>query len=688
MAHAPLNSLKIGEPENSSAFEVRGAHGPYPLSHSQEELWFIEQLAPGTPTYNLPEAWRLKGRLDIPLLQHSLDAIVTRHETLRTFFSAEAGKPRQFVLAQARIELGVFDLTQHADRGRLEPLLQQQANELFDLGRAPLARASLFRLAEDEHILLLNLHHIISDAWSQGIFIRELVEIYTAALEARTPELPQLPVQYADFALWQKDLIASEAGAAHLAYWQNRFGAGAEPVLLPADHPRSRTRTFRGATRFYRIHSELVQALTHVSRQAGVTLFMTLLAGFKALLHRYTGINNILVGSPMACRERLELEPLLGFFVHTQPLLTDLSGDPSFEQLLGRVREVALDAYAHQDVSCQLAVQSMPGHRSTGSSALFQVVFGWQSTSPHNWTAPGLAAEKIEMDTGTAKFDWTVLVSPSADGLLLRSEFSTDLFETSTAERLMRQFLMLLEGVVRSPQSRISELPLQSETERAKLLIEWNRTESNYGRELQIQEIFEAQAASHPDAIALVFGDARITYSELNRRANQLAHRLESCGVASGARVALCLDRSLELIIAILAILKTGGAYVPLDPDHPQERLQFMLRDCGIAVLLTQKRSALNIGSSVQTVICLDELVQSLANESEQNLPRRGGPEALAYVMYTSGSTGTSKGVLIPHRAVVRLVRNTNYLNFCADQVFLQLAPVTFDASTFEIWGP
>ena len=688
MAQAPLNSLATGDPESLRSCEPQREQGPYPLTHTQEGLWFVEQLVPGTPAYNVPEAWLLKGRLDHRALQQSLDQIVARHETLRTFFRAEDGKPRQYVLPGACLEAQTHDLRGAADgAAALRQLLDSESRQPFNLGRAPLARVSLFQMGPEEHVLLINAHHLIWDAWSQRVFIRELVESYTAIVTPRSPALPELPIEYADYALWQGDLISSEFGSRHLAYWQNRFPHAPEPVLLPADHARSQVKSFAGATDFHLLSGPLVQGLKELSRQQGVTTFITLLAAFKTLLHRYTGNERIAVGSPMAGRGRVELEPLLGFFVHTQVLETDLSGDPVFTELLSRVREVVLGGYEHQEVPCDLALQARTGQRSVSSPAPYQVVFGWQNASPHNWSMPGLRAEKIELDTGTAKFDWTVLVTEEADGLHLRSEYSTELFEPATIARMIQQFETLLRGVVEDPNIRISQIPLQSEAQREQMLRDWSGTTSAYQRDQRIHEVFEAQVAKNPGAVALRFRGQSMSYKELDDRANQLARHLHAAGVRSGDRVGICLERSFELIVGLLAILKAGAVYVPLDSELPPERLEFMIKDAALFVVLTVIPQSFKL-SFVRTLLCLDKLEQEALEEPSAALPASGIATDPAYVMYTSGSTGKPKGTVIPHRGVVRLVRNTNYWRFTPGDVFLQLAPVTFDASTLEIWGP
>ena len=663
----------------------------YPLSCAQESLWFIEQMAGGTAAYNLPEAWRLKGTLDVAAVQQSLDELVSRHEILRTSIVNQEGRPRQNILSSARIELQLVDLcgAAHPERD-LEDKLAAEARRPFDLSCAPLARAVLFRLSAEESMLLVNLHHIISDAWSQRVFMHELGLAYAAFAKGTPLCLPDLPVQCADFTLWQREMLQTEADRGDLAYWEEQLRGPIKKTLLPTDHPRRVVRSYQGATRFFEISPQLAGSLRELSRQEGVTLFMTLLAAFKTLLHRYTREDVIVVGSPMAGRDRVEVEGLIALLVNTHALRSDLSGDPTFRELLKRVREVVLGAYEHQELPCEVLVQTLSGNRTTVGHPLFEVVFGWQGASLDRLHWPGVEATRIELDTGTAKFEWTVLVSERQDGSLhLRSEYSTDLFEPETMSRLMDQFLVLLGNVAAEPNRRLSELPVITEAERHKLLVGYNHTDTDYERDSCIHELFEAHARRNPDAVALSFAGQEMTYGSLNGRANQLARHLQACGVTPGTKVGICLERSWEMIVGILAILKAGGAYVPLDRAYPSERLSLMLADSGCAVLVTDsawfsKQQGL---PTVAHVICLDREQPRLAAQSQENLPKTISPTALAYVMYTSGSTGRPKGVLVPHRAVLRLVRNTNYLKFSDELVFLQLAPIAFDASTFEIWG-
>ena len=776
MGESPIGSLNAGVLQALAATWASPGAGPLPLSSAQESLWFVERMAPGTGTYNLPEAWRLEGRLNLEALQQSLDQLVRRHEVLRTEIRAQAGQPRQYILSAARIPLEIVELPRERyPESELQRQMQAEAELPFCLSRAPLARAKLFRRAPEEHVLVINLHHIISDAWSQKLFMRELGLAYSALVDSKQPVATPLPIQYADFALWQRELIESAGGREDFQYWRDVLGKPFKPLVLPPDYGREpsaglrpavsrisnrpapmlgsnqspsprpsskgegaakaaygnksyqgftdcranvpphplgespQSRSHQGAVQYVELSPALAGSLKELSRKEGVTLFMTLLAGFEALLHRHTREEDILIGSPMACRERVELEGLLGLFVNTHALRCDLSGNPGFRELLGRVREVVLGVYAHQELPCEAILQRLPairngtGHGKTRRTVnappaktsraphpLFDIVFGWQGPALDRLDWPGAHATRVELDTNTAKFPWTVLVSECPDGRLrLRSEFSTDLFESTTVARLMHQFVFLLERAVAAPETRVSELPLLSPPERQQLLAGCNQTQAEYERDSCIHELFEAQAQRSPEAVALRFGGREVTYRALNSRANQLAHRLRGCGVTCGVRVGLCLDRSIEMVIGLLGILKAGGSYVPIDRAYPAQRVDLMLKDSNCPVLVTDAAwsSRQAPESTARRVIRLDPELSALAGQSEEDPQAGAGPTSPAYVMYTSGSTGAPKGVVVPHRAVVRLVRHTNYLAFAEKLVFLQLAPVSFDASTFEIWG-
>ena len=660
-----------------------------PLSFAQERLWFLAQLEPDNASYNVPVALRLNGDLNVVALEDSINAIVTRHETLRTKFAAVDGEPFQ-VVSNDPITVDFLDLTLspgvdvHVESQRL---MTAAAQRPFDLVQEHPLRASLIKLAPDEHLLLLTMHHIVSDAWSVNILIHELSIIYEAFTTETEPRLPELPIQYRDFAAWQRNWLQNGFLRQQVDYWVSQLGT-APRLKLPADHVRPAVRSHRGAHLSFRLGSELTQKLVELSKTEGATLFMTLLATFKVLLYRYTGECDIVVGAPIAGRNRVETENLIGFFVNSLALRTDLSGNPTFRQLLGRVKQVAFEGYAHQDVPFEKLVEELNPVRDVSQTPIFQVMFGLQN-APR--TAPqlnNLAVTRVPVDTHTAKFDLTLLMTETADGLSGWLEYSAELFDASTIERLQKHFENLLTSIALNPDGRIANLPFLTEQERQQMLVDWNATETAFPRAHCIHELFEEQARSNPNAVAVVFDDRGMTYGELNRKANQLARYLRQQGVGPDVIVGLATERSLEMIVGLLAILKAGGAYMPLDPSYPHERLLFMIEQANVKLILAQQELLGSLPPGKAQLISLDYDAGETSSHDDENLSRVSDAENLAYVMYTSGSTGQPKGVSITHRNVVRLVKNTNYAHFDAAAVFLQFAPVTFDAATFEIWGP
>ena len=659
-----------------------------PLSFAQERLWFLTQLEPENASYNLPFALRLSGELDVAALEKSLDAIIARHETLRTKFVAVDGDPFQFISAEAMVSLEHLDLRSFGEvqaELELKRLMTTVAERPFDLAHDFPVRASLLKLAGDDHVLLVTMHHIISDAWSVSIFTHELSSFYRAFTTEGVAELPELPIQYSDFAQWQRDSLQGDALKEQVAYWVSQL-TGAAKLNLPTDHVRPKLRTHRGGHLSFTLPDGSADKLKKLSNTEGATLFMTLLAAFKVLLFRYTGENDIVVGSPIAGRNRTETEPLIGFFVNSLALRTDLSGNPTFRQLLGRAREVAVSAYAHQDLPFEKLVEELNPVREGSQTPVFQVMFGLQNTPRSAADLHNLKVKRIPTEVGTAKFDLTLLLSDTAGRLSGWFEYNADLFESSTIERLQNHFENLLASVAANPDLPIAELSLLGSQEQQQILLDWNNTVSSYPRERCIQDLFEEQVRRGPNEVALVFNDRQVTYDELNKRANQLAHRLKKLGVGPEVIVGLALDRSVEMIVGLLAILKAGGAYLPLDPSYPRERLAFMIEQTNAPIILTLKHLLERLPASQAGVIALDDS-GDLKFEDDENPVTASVPENLAYVIYTSGSTGKPKGVSITHRSVVRLVKETNYARFASDEVFLQFAPVTFDAATFEIWG-
>ncbi|HZF10318.1 MAG TPA: amino acid adenylation domain-containing protein, partial [Thermoanaerobaculia bacterium] len=564
-------------------------------------------------------------------------------------------------------------------------LAREEALRPFDLGRGPLLRATLLRLAEPRHLLLLTLHHIVADGWSMGILVRELGELYGAAAAGRPAVLPELPISYADFAVWQREWLAGGALAEPLAWWREHL-AGAPAVLdLPLDRPRPPVPSFRGAHLPVRLPADLSRALAVYGRTRGATPFMVLSAAFAALLSRLSGAEDLVVGSPVANRERPEVSGLIGFFVNTLALRHDLSGDPAFAGFLDRVRTGTMAALAHQDVPFERLVEELAPERDLRHTPLFQVFFALQNAPVGPLALPGLALEPLLLSNGRAKFDLSLALAEAVDGLAGSFEYATDLFDAATVERLAARFERLLAGALERPETRLSELPLLSAEEREQLVVDWAARVSDYPREATLDGLFAEVAAHRPDAVALVDGERQLSYGALAARAGHLAGRLRALGVAPEVRVGLLLPRSLEMVVATLAVLRAGGVYVPLDPTHPEERLAFLLSDTGAPVVVTIASLRATLPALETAVLCLDR--EAGREPGSAAFASRTVAESLAYVMYTSGSTGVPKGVAVRHRGVVRLVRDSDYARLGREDVVALVSNTAFDAATFEIWG-
>jgi amino acid adenylation domain-containing protein len=680
-----------GEPQPLISRRPEGA--PVPLSFYQQGLWVLSQLMPETSLYHVPKAVRLTGVLDVAALEKTLNHLVARHEALRTTFATTDGVPMQVISESLAMALPVFDLSELDEAKKeleLRRLLREETRRPFDFEQGPLIRALLVRLAEQEHVLLIAMHHIITDGWSIGIMHREFMALYEAFSSGQPSPLPELKIQYPDYALWHRQWFKGKVYESQLAYWKNQFKTLPPPLELPTDHPRPSIqahKAFRGSKRKLTLSKELTQKLKELCQKEEATLFMVLLAAYQILLHRYTGEEDIVVGSPIAGRCLAETESLIGLFVNALALRTDLSGNPSFREVLSRVKEVALGAYANQDLPFETLVKEVQPERTLARNPLFQVMFVLQSESIPTLELPGLTVSHVQVENVVANFDLTLDAIERDGQLECLLESNADLFDEDRITRLFEHFENLLQGIVSKPQTRISDLPLLSEAERHQLLVEWNDTRSDYPAQSSVQALFEEQAQATPAATALMSGNETISYRELNRRANQMAHYLVAQGIGAEDRVGICLARSPDLIVAVLGILKAGGAYVPLDPGYPGSRLAFMLEDAGVSFLLTETQLAASFSDQNIKTICIDQLAAAIAMGAETNPPNNAGADSLAYVMYTSGSTGKPKGVAVTHKNIVRLVKNTNYANFTSDEVFLQFAPISFDASTFEIWG-
>ena len=674
-----------------------------PLSFAQERLWFLEQLEPGSPAYNICRAARLTGILNRDALEASLNEIVYRHEVLRTRFDVVDGRPIQ-IAATEKVFIRPIELRQLSSAERdaeVSRLITDEARRPFDLVGGPLLRATLLHPHDDDHILILTTHHIVADAWSMGILTRELWTLYDAIANGRPYPLQDLAVQYADYAVWQRGWLQGEVIDAQLSYWRKKLDD--LPVLnLPTDHARPAKQSFGGARQPVSLPESLTAAVNELSRREGVTQFMTLLAAFQTLLHRYTGQEDIVTGSPIANRARTEVEELIGFFVNTLALRTDFSGKPTFRELLFRVRDVCFGAYAHQDLPFEKLVEKLQPERDLSRNPLFQVMFLLQNAPSYTPKLAALTVGRIGVDTGTSKFDLTLGLAERGQKLIGFFEHNTDLFDQSTIKRMVGHFRMLLQGIVANPDQPISTLPLLTEAERHQLLVEWNDTKTDYPEDTCVHELFEAQVERTPDTIAVEFEGNQFTYRELNSRANQLARYLQGLGVGPEKLIGICVERSLEVVVGLLGILKAGGAYVPLDPTYPKERLKFMLKDSQCFVLLSQQRliedgrweigggdPPFSILDPQLKVVCLDRDWEKIVEQSAENFDSGVTAKNLAYVIYTSGSTGQPKGVAIEHRNTVALLYWAKSV-FSNDELAGVLAStsICFDLSLFELFVP
>ena len=700
-----------------------------PLSFAQQRLWFLEQLQPGSSTYHIPTAVRINGLLNIEVLQQVINTIIERHEVLRTNFQyfdrdiyqnvdeelVQIISPsREVILHPINLQL----LPESEQETKVKQIAVEEAQKPFNLEQDLLLRVSLLELDDTEYIVLLTMHHIISDGWSMEVLVKEIASLYAAFSQNLPSPLTPLEIQYADFAVWQREWLQGEVLETQLGYWKQQLGGNLPVIQLPTDFPRSRIQSFRGDTVSFELSKELSDRLKSIADSEGTTLFMMLLAGFKILLYRYTGQRDIIVGSPIANRNRTELEGLIGFFVNTLVLRTDLGNNPTFKEVLHKVRQVTWNAYDYQDLPFEKLVEELHPERDLSYNPLFQVKFRLENPPTEKIEIPGLTLSSLGQVNPTAKLDLSLDMYETPDGLVGGFEYNKDLFAESTIKRMVGHFCTLLEGISNQPTQHIGELPLLTPQEEKQILVEWNQTQREFSQHLCFHQLFEAQVEKTPGAIALIYNDEELTYEELNCRSNLLAHHLQSVGVVPEVRVGICIQRSPEMIIAMLAIHKAGGAYVPLDPAYPTERLAFMVEDAQVCVLLTHDNTQ-EVAKSIILDLDLDLDLDSTSNSStrferneglinldsfwkenweekwEENKtipqsfqnPKSGvTPDNLAYLIYTSGSTGKPKGVLIPHRGLTNLTEDK--IRVCdvhPDSCVLQFFSFSFDASIPEI---
>jgi len=663
--------------------------GNMPLSFAQQRLWFIEQLQPGTPLYNVPSAVRLTGRLDLRCLQDTLDEVVRRHEVFRTVFGVFEGQPAQVTFPDGCVTLALIDIDSvpaSATEILVRQLIDAEAASPFDLAQGPLLRATLLRLNADEHVLLFTMHHIISDGWSMGLLVNEVATLYEAFLKGEPSPLPELAIQYSDYAVWQREWLQGEVLERQVEYWRSQLAGAPAELVLPADRARPAVQSHRGASQTLVLTESLTEELRELSRREELTLFMTLLAGWSILLGRYAGVEEVTVGTPIAGRTRTELEPLIGFFVNTLALRVKWDGAWTVVELLRAVREICLEGYGHQELPFEKLVEELRPERTLSRTPLFQVMLVLQNAPFEALRLPGLELQAIEVEAMTAKFDLTLRLAEGEHVVVAEMEYNTDIFEAETIERMLQHFEIVLQGMTSAePATELCELPWLSEAEREQLLYQWNETEVSYPTET-IQQLFEAQVERNPNAPALLFEEEVLTYRELNERANQLAHYLRELGVGPEVLVGLMLQRGVKMAVSVLGVLKAGGAYLPLDPQSPREHLALMLENTPPKVLITQQSFLGELPENHSSVVITENDWESVASHSGTNLPNLAHPDNLLYVMYTSGSTGRPKAIGLSHRALTNLIW-WHVNNLATGLKTLQFALLSFDASFHEMFA-
>ena len=663
-----------------------------PLSFAQQRLWFLAQLEPDSYVYNIPIAHRLTGKLNFAALEQSLRAIIARHESLRTNFLVKDGQPTQIIHNQIDdwqlTTTNLEHLSPEAKQAQVENITTQQAQQPFNLTQDCLFRAQLLILDKEEHILLLSMHHIISDGWSMNLLWSELIALYQAFSNNQTSPLSSLPIQYLDFAVWQRQWLQEEVIESELNYWKQQL-AGHLPLLeLPLDYSRPPVQTHKGAYQTISIPHQLSQSLEGLAQKEGVTLFMLLLAAYQTLLHRYTGQSDIIVGSPIAGRNRAETEGLIGFFVNMLPLRTQVEAEQNFPELLQQVKETVLAAYDHQNLPFEKLVEELQPERNLSHSPIFQVSFNLVNTPSTELELPGIKTTPVEVKTHTAKLDLALALSQTSEGLEGVVEYNTDLFKAETINRLIGHFLTLLEAITVDTEENIARLPILTAAEEHQLLVEWNDTKAEYPN-LCIHQLFERQVEKTPEAVAVRFEEQELTYAQLNQKANQLAHYLQSLGVKPGSLVGICVARSIEMIIALLGILKAGGAYVPIDPTYPSDRIDYMLDDSQVSLLVTTEKLKATLPDNQADLICLDTDWSLIAQCSSQNAIALVQPDNLAYIIYTSGSTGKPKGVQIEHRGLTNFLTSMQQKpGLSKTDKLVAVTTISFDIAALELYLP
>ena len=661
-----------------------------PLSFAQQRLWFLDQLLPGNSSYSVSRHVRIRGDVDCQALERALNAVIERHESLRTVFRLVGNEPVQIIQPHHDLPLPLIDLSGLAESQRAretERVAVEHAKIGFSLAEGPLVSARLVRLSSADHLLFISLHHIITDAWSTSLLLGELVALYEAFKANQPSPLKELPIQYADFAIWQREFLQGETLEQQLSYWKQQLAGAPAMLELPLDRPRPSVQTFRGAYESFTLSADLNAELKGLARQEGATLFMTLLAAFQTLLWRHTRQDTIVIGAPIANRTRKETESLVGFFVNTLVMSTTITADMTFRELLRQVKETTLAAYSHQDLPFEKLVEELQPERSLSHNPLFQVTLSLQNV-PQALGRGNFIIDPIGFDVSTTRLDLEAYFWDLPDGLAGEFVYSTDLFDQRTIQRLLQRFQILLAGLTRNPDLQVSELPLLTPDEREHLAPGKKRINTAAANRFCIHDVFERQVERSLQRTALCFDEESLSYDELNRRANRVAHYLISRGAGPERLVGVCIERSIDLVVALLGILKSGAAYVPLDPSYPPDRLSLIAHDAELTLVLTQECLAKAFSGSATATVCLDQQAEEIAKASDRNPRVEIDSENPAYVIYTSGSTGTPKGVVVTHDNVVRLMETTALLfSFGADDVWTLFHSYAFDFSVWEIWG-
>ncbi len=670
----------------------------FPASFAQQRLWFLDQVAPGTATYNIPQAFRLKGPVKPEVVSKSLRDMVRRHEALRTTFEAEEGQPMQVVDESRDLDVRQIDLSVTMADASIEEreaealrLAREDARTPFDLEKDLLLRSSLIKLADDDWVLVLNVHHIVCDGWSLAVFFTEFTTLYNAyAADAASP-LDELDIQYADYAIWQREWLEGEELDKQVSFWKEALAGELSILELPGDRTRPPEHRFRGAQLRFFLDPETTDAIVALGRKQGVSLFMTLMAAFKVFLSRISGQEEVLLGSPIANRDRAEIETAIGFYTNTVVFRTDLSGSPSFEELLLRVRDRALGVLANQDLPLEKVVEAVQPDRRSGDNPLFQVMFAVQKAPESAIDLKNIAATSMDVHSGTSKFDILLEMQELTRGMQCLFEYNTDIFDEDTAERLVKHFTTLIGNLVKTPDTAVDQVPLLTDDERQRILVEWNQTAADYDRGARLHDAFAARAAEHPDKVAIKVGDEALSYGELDRRANQVANYLKRFSLKPDELVGIFIERSSEMMVALLGVLKAGAAYLPLDPAYPSDRIQYMLKDAGSRVVLTQSHLVPDLPTEGLTF----DSVRMDGDWDEIAACDAGAPDCpatrdnLAYQIYTSGSTGRPKGVQIPHGTVVNFIDSmAKEPGLRAEDTLLAVTTLSFDISVLELFVP